>query len=56
MFDTLDTGISSRTEGRAQNLLAGPVIEVSDVTEAMVYLCGPSGRDVTGVALPSTPD
>jgi SDR family mycofactocin-dependent oxidoreductase len=35
-----------------QNLLPGvPVIETSDVTEAMVYLCGTSGRYVTGITL-----
>jgi enoyl-[acyl-carrier-protein] reductase (NADH) len=27
-------------------------MEASDVTEAMVYLCGRSGRYVTGVTLP----
>jgi SDR family mycofactocin-dependent oxidoreductase len=33
-----------------QNLLPNvPVIEASDVTEAMVYLCGNSGRYVTGI-------
>jgi SDR family mycofactocin-dependent oxidoreductase len=35
-----------------QNLLPNvPVIEASDVTEAMVYLCGTSGRYVTGITL-----
>jgi SDR family mycofactocin-dependent oxidoreductase len=35
------------------NLLPGvDVIESRDVTEAMVYLCGDSGRYVTGIALP----
>jgi SDR family mycofactocin-dependent oxidoreductase len=35
-----------------QNLLPNvPVIETSDVTEAMVYLCGTSGRYVTGITL-----
>lgn len=33
-----------------QNLLPNvPVIEVSDITEAMVYLCGNSGRYITGI-------
>jgi SDR family mycofactocin-dependent oxidoreductase len=33
-----------------QNLLPNvPVIEASDVTEAMVYLCGTSGRYITGI-------
>jgi SDR family mycofactocin-dependent oxidoreductase len=32
-----------------QNLLPNvPVIEASDITEAMVYLCGTSGRYITG--------
>jgi hypothetical protein len=29
-----------------------PVIESADLTEAMVYLCGQSGRYVTGITLP----
>jgi SDR family mycofactocin-dependent oxidoreductase len=35
-----------------ENLLPVPMIEAIDVTEAMVYLCGQSGRYVTGVTLP----
>jgi SDR family mycofactocin-dependent oxidoreductase len=35
-----------------QNLLPVPVIDVGDVTEAVLYLCGQSGRYVTGVTLP----
>src|ERR1700744_1212242 len=35
-----------------ENLLPVPLIESFDVTEAMVYLCGQSGRYVTGVTLP----
>ena len=34
------------------NLLPVPQVEASDITEAMVYLCGRSGRYVTGVTLP----
>lgn len=34
------------------NLLPVPYVENEDITEAMVYLCGKSGRYVTGVALP----
>jgi SDR family mycofactocin-dependent oxidoreductase len=34
------------------NLMSVPHMEPSDVTEAMVYLCGRSGRYVTGVTLP----
>jgi len=29
-----------------------PMIESADVTEAMIYLCGQSGRYVTGITLP----
>jgi NAD(P)-dependent dehydrogenase (short-subunit alcohol dehydrogenase family) len=33
-----------------QNLLPNvPVIEPSDITEAMIYLCGKSGRYITGI-------
>jgi SDR family mycofactocin-dependent oxidoreductase len=35
-----------------QNLMPVPVIEPSDITEAVMYLCGRSGRYVTGVTLP----
>ncbi|OBA57324.1 3-ketoacyl-ACP reductase [Mycobacterium sp. 1100029.7] len=35
-----------------ENLLPVELIDVSDVSEAMVYLCGPSGRYVTGITLP----
>jgi SDR family mycofactocin-dependent oxidoreductase len=34
------------------NLMPVALIEASDVSEAMVYLCGRSGRYVTGIALP----
>ncbi|MBX7430834.1 mycofactocin-coupled SDR family oxidoreductase [Mycobacterium sp. Y57] len=33
-------------------LLPGPMMEPADVSDAMVYLCGPAGRFLTGVALP----
>jgi NAD(P)-dependent dehydrogenase (short-subunit alcohol dehydrogenase family) len=33
-------------------LLQLPMMEPSDVSDTMVYLCGPAGRYVTGVALP----
>jgi len=29
-----------------------PLIEASDISEAMLYLCGPSGRYITGITLP----
>jgi SDR family mycofactocin-dependent oxidoreductase len=35
-----------------ENLLPVPLIEASDISEAMLYLCGPSGRYVTGIMLP----
>lgn len=34
------------------NLLPVPAIDTADVTDAMVYLCGESGRYITGVTLP----
>ncbi len=35
-----------------RNLIPVPTIEPIDVTEAMIYLCGGSGRYITGVTLP----
>lgn len=35
-----------------QNLLPVGAVEASDITEAMIYLCGRSGRYITGVTLP----
>ena len=35
-----------------QTPISVPTIEPVDITEAMVYLCGQSGRYVTGVTLP----
>lgn len=35
-----------------ENLLPVQMIEAADVTEAMVYLCGQSGRYITGISLP----
>ena len=35
-----------------ENLMPVPLIEASDISEAMVYLCGPSGRYITGFTLP----
>jgi SDR family mycofactocin-dependent oxidoreductase len=35
-----------------QNLLAVEMIDAADISEAMVYLCGQSGRYVTGITLP----
>jgi SDR family mycofactocin-dependent oxidoreductase len=36
-----------------ENLLPVPLIEASDISEAMLYLCGPSGRYITGITLPA---
>ena len=35
-----------------KNLLDVDLIEDQDITDAMVYLCGRSGRYVTGITLP----
>ncbi len=35
-----------------QPLLRLPMMEPGDISDAMVYLCGPAGRYLTGVALP----
>jgi SDR family mycofactocin-dependent oxidoreductase len=37
---------------RMSNLLPVPFVEPVDISEAMIYLCGASGRYVTGVTLP----
>jgi (+)-trans-carveol dehydrogenase len=36
----------------SMNLLPEPWLEVSDITEAVVYLVGESGRFITGITLP----
>jgi NAD(P)-dependent dehydrogenase (short-subunit alcohol dehydrogenase family) len=35
-----------------ENLLPVPLIEASDISAAMLYLCAPSGRYLTGIQLP----
>jgi SDR family mycofactocin-dependent oxidoreductase len=35
-----------------ENLMPVPLVEAADISEAMVYLCGQSGRFITGVTLP----
>ncbi len=35
-----------------ENLLPVPLIEPIDMSDAMVYLCGHSGRYITGTTLP----
>jgi SDR family mycofactocin-dependent oxidoreductase len=34
------------------NLMAVPMVESSDISDAMAYLCGHSGRYITGITLP----
>jgi NAD(P)-dependent dehydrogenase (short-subunit alcohol dehydrogenase family) len=43
---------SSEGNSAAENLLPVPLIESIDATDAMVYLCGQSGRYITGITLP----
>ncbi len=52
--DALAQFMAEHPEGISamQNLLPVSMIEAVDVTEAMVYLCGQSGRYITGVSLP----
>jgi NAD(P)-dependent dehydrogenase (short-subunit alcohol dehydrogenase family) len=35
-----------------ENLMPVPLIEATAISEAMLYLCGPSGRYLTGITLP----
>jgi SDR family mycofactocin-dependent oxidoreductase len=46
--------MAEHPEGNAafENLLPVELIEPADVSEAMVYLCGQSGRYITGITLP----
>jgi SDR family mycofactocin-dependent oxidoreductase len=46
--------MSEHPEGNSafENLLPVELIEPADVSEAMVYLCGQSGRYITGITLP----
>ena len=54
MNEAVAQNMADHPEGNTalENLLPVPVLESVDVTEAMVYLCGQSGRYLTGVALP----
>ncbi|HEX2212466.1 MAG TPA: mycofactocin-coupled SDR family oxidoreductase [Mycobacterium sp.] len=45
-------GTHPRTLSAFENLLPVQLIDASDVSEAMVYLCGKSGRYITGITLP----
>ena len=46
--------LAEHPEGNSafENLLPVELIEPADVSEAMVYLCGQSGRYITGITLP----
>jgi hypothetical protein len=46
------TVIADLANSALENLLPVPVLESVDVTEALVYLCGQSGRYITGITLP----
>ena len=35
-----------------QNLLPVEMVDAADISEAMIYLCGQSGRYITGISLP----
>jgi SDR family mycofactocin-dependent oxidoreductase len=52
--EAVERNMAEHPEGNTalENLLPVPVVECSDISEAMVYLCGASGRYVTGVTLP----
>jgi SDR family mycofactocin-dependent oxidoreductase len=45
-------GADSNAADAMKNLLPVELIEEQDITAAMVYLCGQSGRYVTGITLP----
>jgi SDR family mycofactocin-dependent oxidoreductase len=54
MNEAVMQNMADHPEGNSalQNLLPVPMVDSVDVTEAMVYLCGQSGRYLTGVTLP----
>jgi SDR family mycofactocin-dependent oxidoreductase len=54
MNEAVAQNMADHPEGNnaLENLLPVPVVQSADVTEAMVYLCGQSGRYLTGIALP----
>jgi NAD(P)-dependent dehydrogenase (short-subunit alcohol dehydrogenase family) len=45
-------GQHPKTLSAFENLLPVQLIDAADVSEAMVYLCGRSGRYITGITLP----
>ena len=44
--------IAEHPEGKGRKPVPVPMVESADITEAMVYLCGQSGRYITGITLP----
>jgi SDR family mycofactocin-dependent oxidoreductase len=54
MNEAVAQNMAEHPEGNSalENLLPIPMVESVDVTEAMVYLCGQSGRYITGITLP----
>jgi SDR family mycofactocin-dependent oxidoreductase len=54
MNEAVAQNMADHPEGNSalQNLLPVPMVESADVTAAMVYLCGQSGRYLTGITLP----
>ncbi len=52
--EAVERNMAERPEGNTamENLLPVPYVECSDISDAMVYLCGPSGRYITGITLP----
>ena len=52
--DAVAENMAEHPEGNTalENLLPVPMIDPVDVTEEMVFLCGQSGRYVTGITLP----
>jgi hypothetical protein len=48
----LEQYFGDHPEALLQNLLPVQLIDAADISEAMVYLCGQSGRYITGISLP----
>ncbi|BCP08002.1 short-chain dehydrogenase/reductase [Mycobacterium paraintracellulare] len=52
--EAVEQHMAKYPEGKSavENLLPVGLVEPADITEAMVYLCGQSGRYITGITLP----
>jgi len=52
--DAVAQHMADHPEGNSalENLLPVPMVESADVTGAMIYLCGQSGRYISGITLP----